>query len=810
MSTLATELPVRRADLVIQPIGEEGRYVVKVPGTHDYFHLGEEEHFLLLQLDGQRDAETVCAAFETKFGEPLDEGDLDGFVEIARKQQLLQEAASGSTAGSPSGATNEERVARGRQSRTSPKQSILYWRTKVFDPDRFFTWLEPKIRFFWTRTFLVVSASCIVAATLVLLTNGQQAVSSFQHALRWETLFFAWLTVLAVGTLHEFAHGLTCKHYGGEVREIGFLLMYFMPCYYCNVSDAWLFREKSKRLWVTFAGGYFELFSWALAVFVWRLTMPDTLINYLAFIVLTISGIDSLFNFNPLIKLDGYYLLSDWTEIPNLRQRSLDYAMRQLRRLLWGGPPPEAQPRGRFLLGFGLTSWLYSLTFLVLMLVFMRQWLSPWLGVLGLPVVAVLGFVSVRGLLCDLFREEFLKMLWQRHRRTAMWTMSLAGVVACSFLIPWTDQAGGDFEIRARTHTEIRAPVAGFLHRVHYNEGDQVTSSCEIAQLAVPDLASQVTRKQAEVREAEAKLRLLEVGPRTEEVEQQRRRVKAAQAWRDVAARNLRQQELALEQELIRFDELLQQCRAECDFAQQVLDRNQQLRGKKAISEAEYTAATRSQLVACAKRKQTEAERQSRAARGTLAAESELAEREKELAHEQATLALLEVGTRPEEISAAQASVERLREELSYLKDVRSRLSIRSRVRVCPIVREPDGLAMSSRNAYLSDGQRRQALALSASLTRAAEPTTTGIDPLGAGRAASLVNARRAAVRAMSSTLVRSNNSNPIVRPVLSRPVCMPVSPVATQLTENNVLTWSSSVSRPSLLATRMRRRESA
>jgi len=84
--------------------------------------------------------------------------------------------------------------------------------------------------------------------------------------------------------------------------------------------------------------------------------MPDTLINYLAFIVLTISGIDSFFNFNPLIKLDGYYLLSDWMEIPNLRQRSLDCAMSRLRRLLWGGPRPESQPQGRFLLGFGLTS----------------------------------------------------------------------------------------------------------------------------------------------------------------------------------------------------------------------------------------------------------------------------------------------------------------------------------------------------------------------------------------------------------------------------------------------------------------------
>ena len=73
-------------------------------------------------------------------------------------------------------------VADGAQSRAKPKQSILYWRKSIFDPDRFFTWLEPKIRFFWTRAFLVVSGGCILAAALVLWTNGQQAATSFNHA----------------------------------------------------------------------------------------------------------------------------------------------------------------------------------------------------------------------------------------------------------------------------------------------------------------------------------------------------------------------------------------------------------------------------------------------------------------------------------------------------------------------------------------------------------------------------------------------------------------------------------------------------
>jgi len=682
MKTLASRLPIRRSDLVIRPIGDGGRYVVKDPDGRDYFELGEEEHFLLAQLDGSRTLEEICTVFEERFGEPLLEEDLDGFLDMARQQGLLEERRAGAEI-----RRRGERAA-GDISTTSraipapprERQSILYWRKNIFDPDRFFTWLEPKIRFFWTRGFLLVSVSSIIAATVILWTGHEAMASSFAQALRWETLFLAALVMLLVGMLHESAHGLTCKHYGGEVREIGFLLMYFMPCFYCNVSDAWLFREKSKRLWVTLAGGYFELFLWALAVFVWRLTMPDTLINYLAFIVLTISGIESFFNFNPLIKLDGYYLLSDWVEIPNLRQRSFGYAMARLRRLLWGGPRLETQNKGWFLLGFGLVSWVYSLTFLTLMLVALRHWLSGWLGVLALPAVLALALVSAGPLVGDLFRREFVTMIWQRHRRTFLWGTALCGLAATSLIVPWNKNAGGDFEVRAKTHAEIRAPVAGFLRHVYYDEGQSVSAGREMARLGIPDLESRIAQKRAELGEAEAKLRLLEAGPRAEEIAQQDRRVAAAQAWRDVAAQNLERQQQALEQELTRFDKLLDQYRAECEYARQVLATHEKLRGSDSVSEEQLLAARKASLVACARYEQTEAEKRSRAALGTSLAESELAERKADLVQAQAVLALLRAGTRPEEIEAARATVDRVQEELAYLNGIRGRTIV-----PCPV-----------------------------------------------------------------------------------------------------------------------------
>src|SRR5262249_39145099 len=252
-----------------------------------YFQLGEEENFLLMQLDGGLDQAAVCQAYRKRFNQPLTEEELSDFLELVAAQGFLQAHSAGQAFEPDAGPENQAGESRaGKPDVPAPApQSLLYWRKNIFDPDRLFTWLAPKLWFFWTRTFLFLSTGCILLAGFVLWVERQEVATSFVSSLRWQTAVWAWLMLGLVTLLHESAHGLTCKHYGGEVHEIGFLSLFFMPCFYCNVSDAWLFKGKSKRLWVSFAGGYFELFLWALAVFVWRLTLPGSLPHYLAFIV---------------------------------------------------------------------------------------------------------------------------------------------------------------------------------------------------------------------------------------------------------------------------------------------------------------------------------------------------------------------------------------------------------------------------------------------------------------------------------------------------------------------------------------------
>src|SRR5262249_41932990 len=146
------------------------------------------------------------------------------------------------------------------------------------------------------------------------------------------------------------------------------------------------------------------------AVFAWRPTDPTSLPNYLAWVVLSVLGVRVFFNFNPLLKLDGYYLLSDWLEVPNLRQRSWGYVGGHLRWLLWGATRPVRQERGLLLLGYGIASWLFSVLFLVLMLWGFYRLLGESWGPVGMVLVLLAGAPLLLGMFRGLGGGEVRKM----------------------------------------------------------------------------------------------------------------------------------------------------------------------------------------------------------------------------------------------------------------------------------------------------------------------------------------------------------------------------------------------------------------
>src|SRR5262245_11679142 len=238
---MTLDLPKLRNDLTVSEQGTSADkvFIVKDSVRGQFFRLREPEYFIARQFDGATPVEVVRQRAEARFNAQLSEEDLQLFVARLKKGGLL-ETESGST---------------GQQARPAKRirGTLLYLRCKILDPDRLLDHLVGKVRFFFTPAFVVFSAVCILAAALVLIANWQEAAASLSSLYRLSAIPLIVLVVFLVIIAHEFAHGITCKHFGGHVHEIGFLLIYFQPAFYCNVSDAWMFPEKSKRMWVGFA-----------------------------------------------------------------------------------------------------------------------------------------------------------------------------------------------------------------------------------------------------------------------------------------------------------------------------------------------------------------------------------------------------------------------------------------------------------------------------------------------------------------------------------------------------------------------------
>ena len=138
------------------------------------------------------------------------------------------------------------------------KQSPLFFRVKLFDPNATLNWLEPKTRFLFSSALAVIAAVTGAIALGIVWVDRGQLVTQFTANFGWQALVVAWFTTIIVTVFHEFGHGLACKRYGGDVHEMGALWIFFTPCFYCNVSDAWLLPSRWKRLLISLAGTYVD------------------------------------------------------------------------------------------------------------------------------------------------------------------------------------------------------------------------------------------------------------------------------------------------------------------------------------------------------------------------------------------------------------------------------------------------------------------------------------------------------------------------------------------------------------------------
>jgi multidrug resistance efflux pump len=664
-----------RSDLIVSRGDRAGAsaYILKDPQSQRFFRFREAEGFIAGQLDGATPVEEIRERAEKQFGATLPESTLRTFLKNLQGLGLLESTAPGTTAAI---------------TRPRTQGSLLYLRWRAFDPDRLFDDLVGRFRWLFTPAFVAFSAALIIVAFGITAANYGAIGRRLPALYRTDVFILAWTVLFAVIVCHEFAHGLTCKHFGGHVHELGFMLIFFQPAMYCNVSDAWLFPERRKRLWVTFAGAYFEMFLWALATVVWWVSDPNTLLNLMALIVMLTSGVKTLFNLNPLIKLDGYYLLSDLLNIPNLNRRAINYVRAWVRRL--SGLERDsrtylAEPRERrILLIYGVLAWVFSFSLLA--------WLLWNVGNFLTARYQAAGFLATTGLVVAFFHRPILGkpaaadessatvVKRAKNRRRPAFAIVTVAIGAALYLVHMELTISAPFTALPVRYAEVRAEVEGIIEQVLVSEDERIAEGQTIARLSDRSWRSELDKISAEIAATGARLKMLKSGPRKEEVELARREVETGRArWE--RARDQLDTVLRVQRErLARSRSSVEKAQVQLEAAQAEMERIRQLVSDGAGSPKELHDAVAVVVVREKELAETQGDVRVESADDLIQYRETAVVAELELQEAQSRLALLQAGSRVELVEAAQADLARLEAHRDYCLGQIQHLNIVSRI----------------------------------------------------------------------------------------------------------------------------------
>lgn len=486
-----SSFPRLRTDLIAVPSEVDGTvyYTLKDPITGNYFRMREPEYWLIQQLNGETSPSRIAESFAEKFQMRIGPEAVDQFISTLGNLYFLEDGRS---------EVEIAKAARESKRTRSLAARVLFVKLKAFDPssllEKVFGFYRPFHRPFW---FVIQFVVILLGISLLSIHSNQFAVR-LDELLTFSTIVTIVAALFLMILAHEFAHALVCRYHGGRVREMGFLLMYFQPCFYCDVSDAWLFREKSQRLAVTWAGPYCQFVFLALAVIVWRVTVPGTGISEFARICAIVAWVNFLFNFNPLIKLDGYYLLSDWLEIPNLRQKAFGYLGNVLKRHLLGWPIERVMVSGRerkIFLVYAILAFAYSAGLIVYVIWLVGGFVVARWGGAGFLLMALALAVILKQSVAEAARgtkQHFIYMRRLLHQpfRLTIYIILLVAIVVVAGFIRFPHRVVGDVVVQPMSEFSLSTSTDGLLETYLRHGGANPEKKTSILKLITQDVGA--------------------------------------------------------------------------------------------------------------------------------------------------------------------------------------------------------------------------------------------------------------------------------------------------------------------------------
>jgi putative peptide zinc metalloprotease protein len=441
-------------------------YVVRDPAGNQFHRLSDPAYRFVGLLDGSR---TVEEAWDLAGGQLADDAPTQPEV-----IQILSHLFSANLIDAD--ITPDANVLLRRHKRLSQRKlqgrlmNVLFPRIPLWDPDRFLkTWM-PVVRLGFSRIGAVFWLLVVALAVAAIAPMGPELAQAAKHSVDMQNnpmnALWLWAVFVFVKLIHELGHAFACRRFGGECHELGIMFLIFIPTPYVDASTAWGFPSKWQRIFVGAAGMIVEIFFAACVTFFWVYAGDKQgLPAQLAFNAMLVASVSTVvFNANPLLRYDGYYILSDWLEIPNLRQKSTEYSLGLIKRHLFRVKatqplPPVVQRFWMFC--YAITSGVYRIMvgFAIMMLVYFQ---IPVIGVL----MAIGGVAT--WLIVPVFKTfKYLALEPELHRkrgRAIAYSLAFAAtVVVLIGLIRFPNNIDQQGVIEPVKKATIRAQTGGFI-----------------------------------------------------------------------------------------------------------------------------------------------------------------------------------------------------------------------------------------------------------------------------------------------------------------------------------------------------------
>lgn len=506
---VATALSAQRADAaLLPPLREEigifpgpsaldgsPTWTLHDPSRNRFYRLGWRE-FEILSRWSDRSADHIAARIAAETTLDVEPGDVAAFANFLTAYDLLHQSGPQTTA------RFLEKAARERESWGAwLLHNYLFMRIPLVRPDRLLNVLYPRVAWLFSRS----TAYAVIAITLLgfYLCAREWDVfrATFVDLLNVQGAIQFAITLVCLKVIHELGHALTAKRFGCRVPTMGIALLVLVPVPFTDVNDAWKLTQRRQRLAIGLAGVTAELACAGVAACAWSF-LPNGPARTAAFLVATTTWVTTLLiNLSPFMRFDGYYVLSDLIEMPNLHGRAFALARWWLRTTCLGltDPPPEEFPasRRRILIAFAFATWIYRVILFLGIAVLVYHFAFKLAGI-AMAAVEIGYFLA-----WPVIREM---RQWWRRRGDVRWnrnTVAAAGAVALlvlALVVPWRASIEAPALLRSAQHVGVFVPEFGAkVESVNVRDGGAVVPGAVLIRLVSPDIDYQVARARREI-----------------------------------------------------------------------------------------------------------------------------------------------------------------------------------------------------------------------------------------------------------------------------------------------------------------------